>query len=47
MDEELKFYKRSDVVNFMGLTAEATEFIRMKGFTSVPDNTNVETDETK
>lgn len=47
MDEELKFYKRSDVVNFMGLTANATEYIRMKGFTSVPDNTNVETDETK
>lgn len=47
MDEELKFYKRSDVVNFMGLTADATEFQRMKGFTSVPDNTNVETDETK
>lgn len=47
MDEELKFYKRSDVVNFMGLTANATEFIRMKGFTSVPDSTNVETDETK
>lgn len=47
MDEELRFYKRSDVVNFMGLTADATEHIRMKGFTSVPDNTNVETDETK
>ncbi len=47
MEEELKFYKRSDVVNFMGLTADAAEFLRMKGFTSVPDNTNVETDETK
>lgn len=47
MNEELKFYKRSDVVNFMGLTADATEYSRMKGFTSVPDNTNVETDETK
>lgn len=47
MEKELKFYKRSDVVNFMGLTADATEFLRMKGFTSIPDNTNVETDEKK
>lgn len=47
MNEELKFYKRSDVVNFMGLTADATEYIRMKGFTSAEDSTNVETDETK
>ena len=31
----------------MGLTADAEEYIRMKGFTSVPDTTNVETDETK
>ncbi len=47
MEEELKVYKRSDVVNFMGLTADATEYIRMKGFTSAPDSTNAETDETK
>ena len=47
MEEELRFYKRSDIVNFMGLTAEATEYIRMKGFTSAEDSTNVETDETK
>lgn len=47
MEEELRFYKRSDVVNFMGLTAEATEYLRMKGFTSTEDSTNVETDETK
>lgn len=47
MDEELRFYKRSDIVNFMGLTAEATEYLRMKGFTSAEDSTNVETDETK
>ena len=47
MEEELRFYKRSDVVNFMGLTADATEYTRMKGFTSAEDSTNVETDETK
>jgi len=47
MEEELRFYKRSDVVNFMGLTADATEYLRMKGFTSAEDSTNVETDETK
>lgn len=47
MEEELRFYKRSDVVNFMGLTADAIEYIRMKGFTSAEDSTNVETDETK
>ncbi len=47
MEEELRFYKRSDVVNFMGLTANATEYVRMKGFTSAEDSTNVETDETK
>ncbi len=47
MEEELRFYKRSDVVNFMGLTADATKYIRMKGFTSAEDSTNVETDETK
>jgi len=47
MDEELKIYNRHDIVNFMGLTADAEEYLRMKGFTSAEDSTNVETDETK
>jgi len=43
MDEELKIYNRHDIVNFMGLTLDATIFYRMKGFTDAGKSMNAST----
>lgn len=45
--EEMKFYNRHNIVNFMSITVGGTTFLRMKGFTSQENSSNAETDETK
>lgn len=43
-DENLEtVYNRADIVNFMGLTLDATEFKRMTGFTDAGETLNAET----
>lgn len=38
-----EIYNRADIVNFMGLTENATEFLRMTGFTDNGTSKNAET----
>lgn len=45
--EEILFYNRDNIVNFMSITVGGTTFLRMKGFTSQENSSNTETDETK
>ena len=45
--EQIVFYNRNNIVNFMSLKVNGTTFLRMKGFTSQENSSNAETDETK
>lgn len=45
--QEILFYNRDNIVNFMSITVGGTTFLRMKGFTSQENSSNTETDETK
>lgn len=45
--EQIVFYNRDNIVNFMSLKINGTTFLRMKGFTSQENTSNAETDETK
>lgn len=47
MTDEIVFYNRDNIVNFMSVKVNGTTFLRMKGFTSQENSSNAETDETK
>lgn len=42
-NNEEKLYNRADIVNFMGLTEDASNFLRMTGFTDSGKSSNTET----